>query len=491
VVVEHFGPYRLEEMIGRGGMGEVFRAYDTVKKRTVALKRLPTALARDDQFRVRFRREAEIAARLSEPHIIPIHDFGEIDGRLFIDMRLVRGANLATLIAQDGPLSPLRAVNIVAQVARALSAAHGEDLVHRDVKPSNILISDQGRGGDFAYLVDFGIARTSTATALTATGATVGTLDYMAPERLLKGLCDHRADIYALGCLLYEALSATKPFPGEGLEVQMYAHVHTPPPKPSMGRAHLPDGLDEVVARAMAKVPDHRFPSASDFADAALATLIPLPATTPATASVSPTNPPTTTGTTTRPSVTPTPAPTTRVPGLASDRTEAQTNVPAVQPVSGTPRADRLGHSIPSKPNRLAKFTSFVKQRPAAVMVVLALIAGSAVLMASGISLGTGQATQSPAPETGVVPTGQVPPPTTPSAAQDSDTKMPDVRYLTAHDAIKSLRSVGFSGDVQFTKTSVSNPSFTDVVVSQSVAPGQDLDPAGSVQLAIGQYPGG
>ncbi len=166
---EQFGPYRLEELIGRGGMGEVCRAYDTVRNRTVALKRLPYQLAADAEFQARFRKESELAAGLNEPHIIPVHDYGEIDGRLFIDMRLVRGRDLAEILAVGGPLEPARAVSIVSQLANALDAAHDEDLIHRDVKPSNVLVTGAS-GQDFVYLVDFGVARAlSPGTSLTAT----------------------------------------------------------------------------------------------------------------------------------------------------------------------------------------------------------------------------------------------------------------------------------------------------------------------------------
>jgi serine/threonine-protein kinase len=235
VSLEEFGPYRLEELIGRGGMGEVYRAYDTVKQRTVALKRLSPGLAGDPGYQKRFRREAEIAARLSEPHIIPIHDFGEIDGQLFLDMRLVDGVDLAILLGQTGALPAERAVHIVAQVAAGLAAAHDQSLTHRDIKPSNVLVTGgPGRGGDFVYLVDFGIAGGGgSATALTATGAVIGTLDYMAPEQFEGHPVDHRVDIYALGCVLYETLTGHRPFRGEGLAAQVAAHLHTPPPVPS------------------------------------------------------------------------------------------------------------------------------------------------------------------------------------------------------------------------------------------------------------------
>jgi serine/threonine protein kinase len=217
-----FGPYRLEELIGRGGMGEVYRAYDTRRDRVVALKILPTALA-EPHFEARFRQESQLVARLSAPHIIPIHDFGEIDGRLFLDMRLVRGVDLATVL-RSGPLHPRRAVETVSQVASALDAAHTDGLVHRDVKPSNVLYVGDPRqrpadsdDTDFVYLVDFGIARSLEATegaSLTGTGHAVGTLGYMAPERFSGQRADRRVDVYALACTLYEALLARPAFPG-------------------------------------------------------------------------------------------------------------------------------------------------------------------------------------------------------------------------------------------------------------------------------------
>ena len=266
---ERFGPYVLQELIGHGGMGEVYRAFDTVRKRTVALKRLPANLASDAVFQARFRRESEVAARLNDEHVIPIHDFGEIGGRLFIDMRYVEARDLGTIVETGGPLAPARAVRIVSQVAAALDSAHDEGLVHRDVKPSNILLRDR-RTDDFVYLIDFGIARGTDATNLTLAGATVGTMSYMAPERFLEpGGGGRRVDVYALGCLLYETLTGHRPFPGEELPIQMYAHLNTPPPRPSLVRPDVPAALDEVVARAMAKSPAARYPSAGELAVAA------------------------------------------------------------------------------------------------------------------------------------------------------------------------------------------------------------------------------
>jgi serine/threonine-protein kinase len=271
-----FGPYRLDELVGRGGMGEVYRAYDTVKRRQVALKRLPPGLAANDEFLTRFRRESEVAARLREAHVIPIHDFGEIDGQLYIDMRLVDGVDLAAVIAGTGPLSPPRAVHVVGQIADALDAAHADGLIHRDVKPSNVLLSGRP-GDDFAYLIDFGIARDTLGTS--TLGSTVGTIAYMAPERF-SGLGDRRVDVYALACLLYEALTGSAPFPGSDVPQLMFAHLGADPPRPTATVA-VPVGLDEVIATGMAKDPARRYPTAGALADAArtaLATPSPAPA---------------------------------------------------------------------------------------------------------------------------------------------------------------------------------------------------------------------
>ncbi len=284
-VTEEFGPYRLEHLLGRGGMGEVHRAYDRARGRTVALKRLPAALAGDPEYQARFRRESALAAQLSEPHIIPIHDFGEIEGRLYIDMRLVDGVDLASVIRAEGPMAPRRAVGILAQVGGALDAAHAAGLVHRDVKPSNVLVC--GRDEDeFAYLIDFGIARAAAGAtsgpALTLTGATLGTLDYMAPERFESRPVDGRADVYSLACMLFELLTGAPPFHGRTPVGMIHAHTSLDPPRPSARRPGLPPGLDGVAARGMAKRPEHRYPSAGALVAAARAVLrdrVPAPRT--------------------------------------------------------------------------------------------------------------------------------------------------------------------------------------------------------------------
>ncbi|GFG72746.1 hypothetical protein MBOT_01110 [Mycobacterium botniense] len=263
-----FGRYRLVELLGRGGMGEVWRAFDTVTERVVAVKMLPQNFADDQVFQKRFRREAKAAAGLNEPHVVPIYDFGAIDRRLFLAMRLIEGQDLQTLLAHE-PLEPDRAVGIIEQIASALQTAHRVGLVHRDVKPSNILIAED----DFAYLTDFGIAHAAGDTSLTSTGAAIGTWAYMAPERLNTGIADARTDVYALACVLFEALTGQRPYPGDSLEQQIVGHLTTTPPRPSILRFGLPEAMDEVIASGMAKDPDQRYQTAKDLARAARAAL--------------------------------------------------------------------------------------------------------------------------------------------------------------------------------------------------------------------------
>lgn len=259
-----FGKYNIIGLLGKGGMGEVYEAYDTDKKRSVALKILADGLADDDTFRTRFQRESQAAATLQEPHVIPIHDWGEIDGRLYIDMRLVQGQTLDELIAA-GPLTPARAVAIVGQIGAALDAAHATGLLHRDIKPHNIVVTS----ADFAYLVDFGIAETRGDARLTATGVPIGTVNYMAPERFTGQPVTHAVDVYALTCVLYESLTGDSPFSRDSLENMVAAHLASPPPRPSLTNPRVPAGFDAVIARGMAKDPDDRYGTAGALVRAA------------------------------------------------------------------------------------------------------------------------------------------------------------------------------------------------------------------------------
>lgn len=249
-------------------MGEVWRALDPQMNRSVAIKLLPASLAEDKTYRERFRREARAAAGIDEPHVVPIHDFGEVEGRLYVTMRLIRGRDLQMLL-KDGALPAERAVHITEQIASALHAAHEIGLVHRDVKPSNILVTDD----DFAYLIDFGIAQTAEETALTSTGTTIGTWAYMAPERLNTGTADARSDVYALACVLHEALTGRRPFPGDSLEQQIIGHLTVPPPRPSALQPGVPPPLDAVVAAGMSKDPASRYGNTKALARAARAAL--------------------------------------------------------------------------------------------------------------------------------------------------------------------------------------------------------------------------
>jgi ABC-type amino acid transport substrate-binding protein/predicted Ser/Thr protein kinase len=260
-----FGHYQLQELLGRGGMGEVYRAYDTNTDRIVAIKVLPPQLANDGTFQQRFRRESQAAAGLNEPHVVPIHGFGEIDGRLYLDMRLIEGRDLGTILKDsDKPPGAAFAVNVVEQVAAALDAAHEAGLIHRDVKPSNILITEH----NFAYLIDFGLARTAGEEGVTTAGNTLGTVAYMAPERFEAGYADPRSDVYALTCVLYECLTASRPYPADSLEQQITRHLVSPPPRPSATEEKLA-AFDDVIAKGMAKESDERYQTAGDLAAAA------------------------------------------------------------------------------------------------------------------------------------------------------------------------------------------------------------------------------
>jgi len=272
--------YRIEGVVGRGGMSVVYLADDPGLKRKVALKILSPELAEDQRFRDRFIRESQLAASLEHPNIVPIHEAGEADGVLFIAMRYVRGTDLKSLIARDGPLDPERALAIVSQVASALDAAHAEGLIHRDVKPSNVLVAEPDRSGaEHAYLTDFGLIRRVTqVTSLTRTGQFMGTIEYVAPEQIRGGEVDARADVYSLGCLLCECLTGEPPFVSDLEVTVLYAHLEEPPPRVTTRRPELPPAIDRVVAKAMAKLPEDRYVSAEALSAAVREALRPGPA---------------------------------------------------------------------------------------------------------------------------------------------------------------------------------------------------------------------
>jgi serine/threonine protein kinase len=256
--------YRVEALIGRGGMGAVYRASEEGLGRKVALKVIAPELAQDERFRERFLRESRIAASLDHPHVIPIYQAGDEDGLLFLAMRYVEGSDLAKVVAEDGALEPKRAVDLLSQIAEALDAAHEKGLIHRDVKPSNVLIAEAA-GREHCYLGDFGLTkRTGSLSGVSVAGEIVGTLEYVAPEQITGDPLDERSDVYSLGCVLYECLTGQAPFPRATDVALLWAHVHEEPTPPSKARDDLPKELDTVLMRALAKEPGRRYRSAGE-----------------------------------------------------------------------------------------------------------------------------------------------------------------------------------------------------------------------------------
>src|SRR5262245_18939968 len=282
------GGYRIESLIGRGRMSEGYLAEHLRLERKVALKLIAPDLAEDPKFEERFVRESRLAASLEHPNIVPIYDAAEADGVLFLSMRYVPGGDLRGLLEQQGRLEPDRTVSILAQAASALDAAHAGGLIHRDVKPGNILITPRSdpEGRDRVYLSDFGLTKRATSdSGITATGQFVGTLDYAAPEQFEARPMDARADVYSLGGVLYECLTGEVPFPRENQAALVYAHLQASPPKVTGRRPELPEAIDAVVATAMAKDPSDRYPTAGALAAAAAEALgvTPVLPTTPST----------------------------------------------------------------------------------------------------------------------------------------------------------------------------------------------------------------
>src|SRR5215210_2336974 len=262
--------YRIEERIGRGGMGVVYRAQHMNLQRRAAVKIIAPEFADTKGFRPRFIREARIAAALQHPNIVTVYDAGQSGQTLYIAMQFIRGSDLGAILREEGRLRPYRAIDVCRQIASALDAAHGMALIHRDVKPGNVLIE-----GRRAYLTDFGLTKRSgsTRTALTQAGELVGTIHYVAPEQIEGGQVDARTDVYSLACLLFHCLVGDVPFSRDTDVAVIYAHLSEAPPKPSELRPELPVGLDAVIAKALDKSPDRRFQSCSDLMAAARAVL--------------------------------------------------------------------------------------------------------------------------------------------------------------------------------------------------------------------------
>jgi serine/threonine-protein kinase len=263
---QRFGAYVLGDLLGRGGMGVVYEAQHVHLGRKVALKLLAPEWSESAEFRARFLRESRLAATLEHPSIVTIYDAGEVDGVLYLAMRFVHGTDLAALLARSGALTPDEALATLGQVASALDAAHVAGLVHRDVKPANVMID-----GQRSYLTDFGLTKRTTADSapLTATGQFFGTVDYVAPEQIQGAVQDGRVDVYALGCVLFECLTGTRPYVRDSQLSVIYAHLNDPPPRATERRSDLPPAIDAVIATAMAKTPEQRYPTCMAIIDAA------------------------------------------------------------------------------------------------------------------------------------------------------------------------------------------------------------------------------
>ncbi|WP_406840204.1 serine/threonine-protein kinase [Streptomyces sp. AHU1] len=263
--------YRIEREIGRGGMAVVYQAKDLRLDRTVALKLLAPELARNDTFRGRFTHESRVAAAIDHPHIVPVFEAGETDGVLYIAMRYVAGRDLRHLLDREGPLTVTVAARIGIQVASALDAAHDHGLVHRDVKPGNILVA-QGTDSDHpehVYLTDFGLTKKSLSlTGFTSVGQFVGTLDYVAPEQISGKPVDGRCDVYSLACVVYEMMAGRPPFRRDDDMALLWAHQYDQPPALSAVRPGIPDAVDAVLAKALSKSPDDRYDSCLAFVSA-------------------------------------------------------------------------------------------------------------------------------------------------------------------------------------------------------------------------------
>jgi serine/threonine-protein kinase len=346
--------YRIEAAIGRGGMSRVYRAEHLRLGRLVALKLLGPDLAADPVFRARFEREWRIAAALRHPHIVPIYDAGDEDGVLYIAMLLVEGGDLSALLRERGAMDPDRALDVLAQVASALDAAHEQHLIHRDLKPSNVLLAT-GRAADrsdHAYLADFGLMRSiATNSELTLTGSYLGTPGYSSPEQIAGHAIDTRADVYALGCMLFECLTGSVPFPRDTEMAAIAAHLTEPPPSAHAMRPDLPAAIDSVLARGLAKTPEGRYSTAPELIDAAKAAFASSAATVALAPAVVPGFPPS-------------------PPGTNADIPDTDTRVDA-------PKRPRS-----SKPRR-----PFARAAPLGIILAVPLVLGGAILagLASGL----------------------------------------------------------------------------------------------------------
>ena len=346
LVGQDFAGYRLRAVLGRGGMSVVFEAENARLGNTIALKVLAPELSTDDAFRARFLKESRLAASLNHPNVIPIYDTGPCEDLLYIAMRYVAGSDLRTVLNARERISPGQALLLIGQAGRALDAAHRLGLVHRDVKPANVLI-ERGADGDpdHIYVADFGLTKhTLSRSGLTATGQLLGTIDYIAPEQIQGKDVDGRADIYSLGCVLYECLTGRVPFVKDLDAAVIWAHVEEPPTPPSAIRPELPAAIDEVILCALAKDPNDRYQTCREFVAAANAALEQAPQTS-AASDVDIVGPPTVLSASSVSEPTP-PGPPTVLSG-PSVHEPASLGPPAAGTASGTPSGNGGSHEVP------------------------------------------------------------------------------------------------------------------------------------------------
>ncbi len=346
---DEFAGYRIEQRLGRGGMGVLYLALEPGLERRVALKLIAPEAAVDAVFARRFAEESKIAASIEHPNVVPIYAAGKEDGVPFIAMRYVAGADLAKRLVREGRLERAVAVELIAQIGNGLDAIHAAGLIHRDVKPANVLLSG-GEGVEHAYITDFGVARNvATESGLTQTGRFVGTLDYVAPEQISGGEIDARVDVYALGCLLFKLLTGEVPFPKDGDAARLFAHLNDPPPAPSLYVPEVSMALDDVVIRAMSKAPDDRYPSAGDLGRAAQAALRGERTTAPER---------------------------TVATGAAATRTAETISVEPEEAKTGTVETKRLDPSRPARRNRALVLAGVALAVVAIVVAAIALTGG-------------------------------------------------------------------------------------------------------------------
>ena len=472
----YFAGYRVDALIGQGGMGEVYRAENPRLGTFLALKVLSPELAGNEQFRERFVRESRAAASLDHPHVIPIFDADEADGIPYIAMRYVDGSDLKSVMEQEGAIDPARTLDILGQIAEALDWAHARGLVHRDVKPANILLERTPQQREHAYLSDFGVAKQALGRGLTTTGEFVGTIEYVAPEQISGNAIDGRADVYALGCILFECLAGTPAFDRDSTVGLMYAHLEEPPPAISEKRAELPPALDDVIQRALAKAPDDRYPTAGGLIAAARAAVEgkEQPRNAETVVRPKPEPAPVAAATVVRPRSEPAPVVPPR-PAAPAPETALSPALPAAPaPRAETVLSPRTSSSKSGRSRRLLLVA-------AALLALVAIGAGGAYALLGG-SEGTSERTAAvppPAPEP--EPAAPLPPP------PPTRCRIANVKGLTV--AVAARRLTGNHCAVGALTQSYSPTAARGRIAAQSPGPGTSLKNRGKVALVVSKGP--